>query len=261
MELVMLSSHLILCHPLLLLPSIFRSIRVFSNESTLCMRWPKHWSFNFIISPSSEHPGLISFRMDWLDLLAVQGTCKSLLQYHCSKSINSLVLSFLYSPTLTSIHDYWKNHVLRKSKLSWKQTFYFCLYLNSKTNVHTLCLWCALQPVKDLSRIVSSSAKPSRALFDLMAPTLLQLSLHHPVVCLLTCWSPKWQLSLFTFPFPGPSKVLTYGRRPVNNCELCEASYAFSETLILQLKNLTFRKFYWLVRLRRDKNQTLGWAR
>ena len=116
-------------------------------------------------------PGLISFRMDWLDLLAVQGTCKSLLQYHCSKSINSLGLSFLYSPTLTSIHDYWKNHVLRKSKLSWKQTFCFHLYLNSKTSVHTLCLWCALQPVKDLSRIVSSSVKPSRALFDLMSPS------------------------------------------------------------------------------------------
>ena len=85
-ELVMPSSHLILCCPLLLLPSIFPSIRVFSNESALRMRWPKYWSFSFSISPSNEHPGLISFRMDWLDLLAVQGTLKSLLQYHSSKA-------------------------------------------------------------------------------------------------------------------------------------------------------------------------------
>ena len=80
------SSHLILCHPLLLLPSIFPSIRGFSNESALCIRWPKYWSFSFNISPSNEHPGLISFRMDWLDLFAVQGTLKSLLQHHSSKA-------------------------------------------------------------------------------------------------------------------------------------------------------------------------------
>ena len=79
-------SHLILCCPLLLLPSIPPSVRVFSNESTLCMKWPKYWSFTFSISPSKEHPGLISFRMDWLDLLAVQGTLKSLLQHHSSKA-------------------------------------------------------------------------------------------------------------------------------------------------------------------------------
>ena len=80
------SSHLMLCRPLLLLPPILPSIRVFSNESTLHMRWPKYWSFSFSISPSKEHPGLISFRMDWLDLLVVQGTLKSLLQYHSSKA-------------------------------------------------------------------------------------------------------------------------------------------------------------------------------
>ena len=79
-------SHLILCHPLLLLPQIPPSIQVFSNESTLCMRWPKYWSFSFSITPSNEHPGLISFRMDWLDLLAFQGTLKSLLQHHGSKA-------------------------------------------------------------------------------------------------------------------------------------------------------------------------------
>ena len=84
-ESVMPSNHLILYHPLLLLPSVFPSIRVFSNESALPTRWPKYWSFSFSISPSDEHPGLISFRMDWLDLLAVQGTLKSLLQHHSSK--------------------------------------------------------------------------------------------------------------------------------------------------------------------------------
>ena len=85
-ESVMPSNHLILCRPLLLLPSLFPTIRVFSNESALRIRWPKYWSFSFNISPSSEHPGLISFRMDWLDILAVQGTIKSLLQHHSSKA-------------------------------------------------------------------------------------------------------------------------------------------------------------------------------
>ena len=103
------SSHLILYRPLLLLPTIPPSIRVFSNESTLRMRWLKYWSFSFSISPSKEHPGLISFRMDWLDLLAVQGTLKKSSPTPQFKSINSLALSFLHSPTLTSIHDYWKN--------------------------------------------------------------------------------------------------------------------------------------------------------
>ena len=85
-KLVMPSNHLIFCRPFLRLPSIFLSIRVFSNESAVPIRWPKYWSFSFNISPSNEHPGLISFRMDWLDLLAVQGTLKSLLQYHSSKA-------------------------------------------------------------------------------------------------------------------------------------------------------------------------------
>ena len=111
-ESVMPSSHLILCRPLLLLPPIPPSIRVFSNESTLHMRWPKYWSFSFNISPSNEHPELISFRMDWLDLLAVQGTLKNLLQHHSSKASILRHSAFLHSPTLTSIHDHWKNHSL-----------------------------------------------------------------------------------------------------------------------------------------------------
>ena len=93
-ELVMPSSHLILCHPLPLLPPIPPSIRVFPNESTLRMRWPKYWSFSFSISPSNEHPGLIYFRMDWLDLLAVQGTLKSLRQHHSSKASVFQCLAF-----------------------------------------------------------------------------------------------------------------------------------------------------------------------
>ena len=111
-DLVMPSNHLILCHPLLLLPPIFPSIKVFSNELALRIRWPKYWSFSFSISPSNEHSGLISLRMDWLDLLAVQGTLKSLLQHHSSKVAIFSALSFLYSPTLTSIQDSWKNHSL-----------------------------------------------------------------------------------------------------------------------------------------------------
>ena len=110
LESVMPSNHLILCGPLLLLPSIFPSIRVLSNESVLCIRWPKYWSFSF--SLSNEYSGLISFRIDWFDLFAVQGTRRNLFQKPQFKSINSSVLSFLYNLTLISIHDYWKNHSL-----------------------------------------------------------------------------------------------------------------------------------------------------
>ena len=109
-------NHLILCCPLLLLPLIPPSIKVFSNESTLRMWWPKYWSFSFSISPSNEHLGLVSFRRDWVDLLVVQGTLKSLLQYHSSKAS-----IFQHShPTLTSIHDHWKNHSLDQTELCWQ---------------------------------------------------------------------------------------------------------------------------------------------
>ena len=100
------SNYLILCHPLLLLPSIFPIIRVFSNESVLCIRWPKYWGFSFNISPSNEHPGPISFRMDWLDLLAVQGTLKSLLQHHTSKAsilqCSAFFIVQLFHPFMTT---------------------------------------------------------------------------------------------------------------------------------------------------------------
>ena len=110
-ELVMPSNHLILCRHLLL-PSLFPSIRVFSNESVLCIRWPKFWRLSFSISPSNEYSGLISLRMDWFDLLAVQGTLKSLLLHHSSKASILQCLAFFIVQLLTSMHDYWKNHSL-----------------------------------------------------------------------------------------------------------------------------------------------------
>ena len=116
-ELVMPSSHLILCHPLLLPPPVPPSISVFSSESTLRMRWPKYWSFSFNISPSNEHPGLISFRMDWLDLLALRGTPKSLLQHHSSKA-----------------------SILRRKKKKKKKFFSAQLSSQSNSHIHTLPL-------------------------------------------------------------------------------------------------------------------------
>ena len=109
-ELVMPSNHLILSGPLLLPPSIFLSIRVFSNESVLHIRWSKYWCFSFSISPSNEYLGLISFRMDWLGILVVQGTLKSLLQHHSAKASILWRSAFFMVPTLTPICDYWKNH-------------------------------------------------------------------------------------------------------------------------------------------------------
>ena len=123
-ESVMLSNHLILCHPFLLWPSIFPSIKVFSNESTLCLRWPKYWSFSFSISPSNEYSGLISFRIDWFVLLAVQGTQESTPAPQF-ESIRSVASSPLYGPTLTSIHDYWKNYSFDYTNL--------CLQSDAKT--------------------------------------------------------------------------------------------------------------------------------
>ena len=123
-ESVMPSSHLILCCPLLLLPPIPPSIRVFSNESTLRTRWPKYWSFSFSISPSNQHPGLISFRMNWLDLLAVQGTLKSLLQHHSSKASIFWCSAFF---TVQLLHPYMttgKNHSLDQTDLCWQSNVF-----------------------------------------------------------------------------------------------------------------------------------------
>ena len=139
LESVMPSSHLILCHPLLLLPPISPSIRVFSNESTLRTRWPKYWSFSFSIIPSKEHPGLISFRMDWLDLPAVQGTLKSLLQHHSPKA-SILRCSAFFTVQLS--HPYMttgKTIVL--GVLLWQVSLH-CKPLNTNTTASFLYLWC-----------------------------------------------------------------------------------------------------------------------
>ena len=109
-ESMMPSNHLILCYPLLLLPSIFPSIRIFFSESVHCIRWPWYWSFSYSIRPSSEYSGLIAFRTGWLDLPAVQGTLKRLLQHDSSITLILWCSAFFFGPTLTSIHDHWKNH-------------------------------------------------------------------------------------------------------------------------------------------------------
>ena len=119
-ESAMPSNYLILCCPLFLLPSIFPSIRVFSSDSALHIRWPKSWSFSFRISPSNEYSGLISFRIDWFDLLAVQEDSKESSLAPQFKSINSSVLSLLNGPSLTSVHDYWKNHGFHYTDLCWQ---------------------------------------------------------------------------------------------------------------------------------------------
>ena len=119
-ESVMPSNHLILCHPFLLLSSIFPSITVFSIESALCIRWPKYWSFSFSISPSNEYSVLISFRFDCFDLLATQGTLKSLLHHHSSKASILQHSAFFFGPTLTSIHNYWKNNSFGWMDLCWQ---------------------------------------------------------------------------------------------------------------------------------------------
>ena len=126
---VMPFSYLILCHPLFLLPSIPPCIRVFSNESTLCMRWPKYWSFSFSIIPSKEHPGLISFRMDWLDFLAVQGTLRSLLQHHSSKASILQCLAFF---TVQLSHPYSSHYSRMNFDLSSYKLFHYFHFLSIK---------------------------------------------------------------------------------------------------------------------------------
>ena len=116
---VMLSNHLILCC-LLLLSSVFPSIRIFSSESDLCSRWPKSWSFNISIDPSNEYSGLVFFRIDWFDLLGVKGTLKKSSPAPQFKSISSSVHSLLYDPTLTSVHDCWKNYIFDYTDLCWQ---------------------------------------------------------------------------------------------------------------------------------------------
>ena len=142
----MLSNHLILC----LLPSVFPSIRVFSNESALHIKWPKYWSFSFSISPSNKYLGFISFRIDWFDLLAVRGVLKSLLQHHTLKASILQCFRLLFGPTVTSLHDYWKNHSLvvwtfvgKVMSVLFSMLSRIVIALLPKSN-HLLILW--LQP-------------------------------------------------------------------------------------------------------------------
>ena len=137
-ESVMPSNPLTLCRPCLLLPPIFPSIRVFSNELALCIRWPKYWSFCFSISPSNECLGFISFRIDWFDLLAVQGTLKESCPTPQFESISSLALSFLYSPTLTSIYENWKNHIFNYMDLCWQSNVCFFNMLSAAAAAKSL---------------------------------------------------------------------------------------------------------------------------
>ena len=123
-ESVMSSNHFVLCHPLLLLPLIFPSIRVFPSESALHIRSPKYWRFSFNVNPSNEYLGLFSFRIDWFDLLPVQGDSQASPPTAQFKSTNSSVLSFLYGPTVTSIHDHWKNHRFDWRDLCWQSDVY-----------------------------------------------------------------------------------------------------------------------------------------
>ena len=133
---VMLSDYLILCRPLLLLPSVFPSIRVFSSESVLHIKWPKYWSFSFSVSPSNEYSGLISFWVDWFDLLAVQGILKSLVQHHSSKA--SILQQSFPDPTLTAVHDYWKTIALTTWTFAGKV---MSLLLNTLSRFDTVLFW------------------------------------------------------------------------------------------------------------------------
>ena len=119
-EYVMSSNHLILCRPLLLLPSLFPSIRAFSNELALWIRWPKYWSLSFSISPSNEYSGLISFRIEWFDVLVVQGALKSLLQHHSSKASALWCPAFLMVQLFHLVHDHWKNHSFDQTDICWQ---------------------------------------------------------------------------------------------------------------------------------------------
>ena len=190
-ESVMPSNHLTPCHPLLLLPSIFPSNRVFSNESVLCIRWPKYWSFSFSISPSSDCAGLISFRIDWFDLLAVQGTLKSLLQHHSSKAAILQCSSLFYSLALTSVHDYWKDHSFDYMDLCQQSDYLVTLDMHvsficpSRLTLHTL-----LHSVLYMRRGVSTASSP-----------------HH--------WA-LWQTLLM--PCPKPSDFTLFRSLQTSNC-------------------------------------------
>ena len=181
------SSHLILCRPLLLLPPIPSSIRVFSNESTLCMRWPKYWSFSLSISPSNEHPGPVSFRMDWLDLLAVQGTLKSLLQHHSSKTW------ILWHSAFFTVQLWWVRFLLKLLSTGLVRVLqnrtnkiyvYSCVHGKSLQSCMTLCDAMDCSPpgssVHGISRQEHWSGLPCPPLQNLPDPGIQRVSLMSP---------------------------------------------------------------------------------
>ena len=188
-------------HPLVLLPSIFPRIRVFSNESVLCIRWPKYWSFSFSISPSSEYSGLISFRIDWIDLFAKDSQESSPTPQF--KSSNSSALSFLYCPTLTSIHDYWKNHNLTIQTFVGKVMFLLFNMLSK--------LVIAFLP-RSKHLLISWLQSPSAVILEPLEVKSLTVSIVSPSICLEVMWpdalifvfwmlsfKPTFSLSSFTF--------------------------------------------------------------
>ena len=161
----MSSSHLILCGPLLFLPPSLPSIRVFSNESTLCMRWPKYWSFSFSISPSNEHPGLVSFRMDWLDLLAVQGTLKSLLQHHSSKA-SILQRSAFF--TVQLLHPYMTTgKIIALTRWTFVGKV-MCLLLNMSIPGVYNSVWKNTATIRPITGIIISSQSKTSTFFRVM---------------------------------------------------------------------------------------------
>ena len=201
-ELVIPSNHLVVC-PLVLLPSTFPSIRIFSKEPDLCMRWPKCWSFSFSISPSNEYSGLFFFRISWFDL-AVQGTLKSLLQDHSSKA-SILWPSLLYGPTLISVHDYWKNHMTIKTFVgNLLAKWYLLLNMLSRFLIAFLprskCL--LISWLQSPSTVILEPKKINLSLFPFFPPSIYY-EVMGPVAMILVFWmlsfNPAFSFSSLTF--------------------------------------------------------------
>ena len=202
-ELVMPSNHLILCHLLLFLPSMFPSIRVFFNESVLRIRWPKYWSFSFIISPSTEYSGSISFRIDCFDLLAVQVTLKSLLQHHSLKASIFWCSAIFYCPDLISTHDYWKNH-----------SFDYMDFVGKVISLLFNMLWKFITAFLPISKhlLISWPQSQSKVILEPKKLKSITVSIISPLIChevmrldamIFVFWmlsfKPAFSLSIFTF--------------------------------------------------------------
>ena len=256
-ESVMSFNHLILCCPLLLLPSLFPRIRVFSSELALCIKRPKYWSCSFSISTSNKYSGLISFRIDWFVILAIQRTLMSLLQ-HQFKSINSLALSFRYSPTLTSIHDYWENHSFN------------CMDLCLQSNVSTFNMLSRLSDFLPRSKHIFISWMQSPSAVILEPPKRMSVSVFivSPSIChevmgpdamIFVFWmlsfKPAFSLSSFTFIKRFFSYSSLSAIRVVTSAYLKLLIFLL-ETLILAFVtvSLEFRMMYSAYKLNKEGN-------